>query len=136
MAGYEASTKGIEMSDHVSDMDDQMRKDLGLGVQPAPIHNDLPSAHDLVIEDIHSADTCLMSAEEMYTMTLEMFEELAFALGKDPALMMAARKEFGLQKYGTTLQPNNGRNHLEDALDEMADTWVYLRCDMYEQEGE
>lgn len=123
------------MSSKTSKADDKMREEHGITVQPAPKPNNLPSAHDLVIEDMRSADTCLMSAKEMYTMTLEMFEELAFALGKDPALMMDARKEFGLQKYRTTLQPNNGRNHLEDALDEMADTLVYLRCAMYEEDG-
>lgn len=124
------------MSDHVSDMDDQLRKEHGLDVQPAPVHNDLPSAHDLVAADLTPARYSTITTDDMYDGVIDMFEELAARLGKDPKQMMEARKQFGLQKYGTLLQPNNGRNHLEDALDELADALVYLRCDMYEQEGE
>lgn len=36
------------------------------------------------------------------------------------------RKSFGLAKYGTTLQPFNGRDPLKDALDEAIDLCVYL----------
>ncbi|AVP71255.1 hypothetical protein [Prescottella equi] len=37
------------------------------------------------------------------------------------------RKEFGLGKYGTTLQPGNGRDSLLDAYEEVLDLAVYLR---------
>ena len=36
------------------------------------------------------------------------------------------RKEFGIAKYGTALQPHNGRDSLSDAIDEAADLLVYL----------
>ena len=121
------------MSDHVSDMDDQMRREHGLDVQPRPVNNDLPSAHDLVIDDLtpgfHSPFT-LISA---YDGILDHFEDMAVSLGKDPVEILRNRKAFGLTKYGTPLQPHNGRQHLEDALDEMADALVYLRCQMYEE---
>ena len=41
-----------------------------------------------------------------------------------------ARKEYGLVKYGTVLHPQNGRNHLQDAVDETEDQLVYLRTAM------
>lgn len=68
--------------------------------EPPPKHNDLPSMHDLVIQD------------------------------------MDARKRFGLEKYGTLLQPFNGRNALKDAYEEILDLAVYLRQKLYEQEQE
>lgn len=37
------------------------------------------------------------------------------------------RKEFGLAKYGTALQANNGRDALQDAYEEVLDLAVYLR---------
>jgi hypothetical protein len=66
--------------------------------QPAPIHNDNPSCHDLVIKD------------------------------------MEDRKAFGLNKYGTILQPENGRDFLIDAYQEVLDLAVYLRGAIYERE--
>lgn len=38
-----------------------------------------------------------------------------------------AREEFGMRKYGTPLQINNGRDHLRDAYEEALDQAVYLR---------
>lgn len=40
---------------------------------------------------------------------------------------IAARKEFGLKKYGTPLQAHNGRDALMDAYEETLDLIVYLR---------
>lgn len=37
------------------------------------------------------------------------------------------RKDFGLEKYGTPLQAGNGRDHIADVLDELADAMVYLQ---------
>jgi hypothetical protein len=36
------------------------------------------------------------------------------------------RKDFGLRKYGTPLQVDNGRDPLKDALEEILDVAVYL----------
>lgn len=38
-----------------------------------------------------------------------------------------SRKQFGLTKYGTILQANNGRDALQDAYEEAIDLIVYLR---------
>lgn len=48
---------------------------------------------------------------------------------------MRERKQFGLKKYGTPLQPENGRNFLVDAYQEVLDLAVYLRGAIYEQEN-
>ena len=43
---------------------------------------------------------------------------------------MERRKAFGLAKYGTTLTADNGRDHLQDAYEEVLDLAVYLKCEM------
>ena len=40
---------------------------------------------------------------------------------------MEKRREFGVRKYGTPLQANNGRDALMDAYQEALDLVVYLR---------
>lgn len=40
---------------------------------------------------------------------------------------LVARREFGMAKYGTALQYDNGRDHLEDAYAEVLDLAAYLR---------
>lgn len=46
---------------------------------------------------------------------------------------MTERKEFGLRKYGTILQPHNGRSFLLDAYEEVLDLAVYLRGKIEEE---
>lgn len=48
---------------------------------------------------------------------------------------MAERDQFGKSKYGTSLQPGNGRDALADAYQEALDLAVYLRTAMYERDG-
>lgn len=45
------------------------------------------------------------------------------------------RKELGTQRYGTPLQPWNGRNALVDAYQEALDLTQYLRQRIYEETG-
>lgn len=42
------------------------------------------------------------------------------------------RKQFGLNKYGTALTANNGRNNLIDCYQELMDLLVYLRSEIDE----
>ena len=46
-----------------------------------------------------------------------------------------ARKEMGVKKYGTPLQPFNGRKALKDAYEEVLDLALYLRQALYEQDN-
>jgi hypothetical protein len=48
---------------------------------------------------------------------------------------MVERDGIGTKKYGTRLQPNNGRKALVDAYQEALDLVVYLRQAIYELEG-
>jgi hypothetical protein len=48
---------------------------------------------------------------------------------------MAARDQFGVDKYGLRLQPHNGRDALKDAYQEALDLAVYLRTVIYERDG-
>ncbi|QGJ95050.1 hypothetical protein SEA_REDWATTLEHOG_189 [Gordonia phage RedWattleHog] len=116
----------------------ELAEKIGLAPQPDPIHNDLPSAHDLVIGSIKEhfdlrAEPELTDAalRRMYNDLLEMYVVLSG--GARPAIKeLRARKEFGLRKYGTPLQPHNGRDQVGDARDEMGDLLVYVVCEIYE----
>lgn len=83
--------------------------------EPAPVPNDGQSIHDLVGQDIQEHYT-MYSARDVAALTCELF----------------ARKQFGFKKYGTYLQAHNGRNALNDAIDELCDLLVYVRQDMAE----
>jgi len=48
---------------------------------------------------------------------------------------MRARDAAGAEKYGTRLQPHNGRDFLMDAYQEALDLAVYLRGAIYERDG-
>lgn len=48
---------------------------------------------------------------------------------------MKERDQFGKSKYGTSLQPGNGRDTLADAYQEALDLAVYLRTAIYERDG-
>ena len=47
---------------------------------------------------------------------------------------MAKRLELGIERYGTGLQADNGRDMLQDAYEEALDLCVYLRGIMYERD--
>ena len=49
---------------------------------------------------------------------------------------MAERDAIGEQKYGTRLQPHNGRDALKDAYQEALDLIVYLRQAIYERDNQ
>ena len=49
---------------------------------------------------------------------------------------MKERDAMGVAKYGTHLQPFNGRSNLRDAYQEVLDLAVYIRAKIYEEEGE
>jgi len=46
-----------------------------------------------------------------------------------------ARLAVGIARYGTGLQPHNGRDMLRDAYEEAMDLTVYLRGALYERDG-
>jgi hypothetical protein len=50
------------------------------------------------------------------------------------AKLAQARDDFGAKKYGTRLQPFNGRNPTTDALQELLDAFVYFEQIIFEDE--
>ena len=46
-----------------------------------------------------------------------------------------ARREVGIERYGTALQPHNGRDALRDAYEEAIDLAMYLRQMIAERDG-
>jgi hypothetical protein len=46
---------------------------------------------------------------------------------------LEARKQLGLKRYGSLLQPNNGRDNLQDAYEEVLDLAVYLKTEIEER---
>ena len=48
---------------------------------------------------------------------------------------MQERDRLGATRYGTRLQPGNGRDSLRDAYEEALDLCVYLRQAIYERDG-
>jgi hypothetical protein len=88
--------------------------------EPPPVANDGPSMHDLVIHDL----ILIISRKgEINNPTMNSFISL-----------MTERKRFGLEKYNTVLQAFNGRNPLNDLVDELLDALVYAKQDIVEQE--
>lgn len=126
------------MSKKVSKKDNDLRKKHKIKVQPKPELNTFPSAHDLIVEEISKYGETIRLAKSGYQSSVYRQVMLAINLiselvGVDPKDEIRKRKEFGLEKYGTILQPFNGRNNLEDALDELIDAAVYLRAQQYEE---
>lgn len=125
------------MSDEVTEESQELAKVIGLKVQPAPVRNGLPSAHDLVVRDImsrgYTAPIDRTNIRNAYHLLIAIY--IGLHEGTGPACdEMKKRKAFGLAKYNTLLQPFNGRDHIEDAMDELGDMLVYLRSYIYEQE--
>lgn len=81
--------------------------------EPAPEHNDGPSMHDLVINDLQRRS--IPGQRFPDSVRENMIDYLRF------------RKRYGFEKYGTVLQAHNGRNSRRDALEEVVDLCVYLK---------
>jgi hypothetical protein len=78
------------------------------GDQQFPVANDGPSMHDLVVADIGEA---ALTAQRRTAIRQ----------------LMAARKQIGIDRYGSLLQAGNGRDAQRDVREELADAAVYAR---------
>lgn len=83
--------------------------------QDMPKPNDREHIHDLVSDDI---------AEKLRASNAPLAVRLCAEF--------ARRKALGVERYGTPLQPRNGRKALLDAREELVDAAVYLRQAMEE----
>ena len=94
--------------------------------EPPPIKNDHPAMWDLVLADVaalHESKFEDIGADEHGIQT----SALAATL-----VDMQDRDQMGLEKYGTRLQPFNGRDGLVDTYQEFLDACVYLRLSIHE----
>lgn len=82
------------------------------GEQPPPISREgVPSVQQAVITDL-----------------------VVYSGGDLLAEDVAERERVGIQRYGTPLQPHNGRDMIRDAYDEALDLVIYLRGALLELE--
>jgi len=86
-----------------------MNEDPAITQLLTPIKNEKPCVHDALMFDLLGTK----------------YSELI------PAIK--ARKEFGIEKYGVALQPNNGRPRWIDAWQEILDLIIYLKKEMIEE---
>lgn len=108
---------------------------------PVPERAGLPAVWDLVIAD---AAECRIPDDPggpgpdpkcTYLNLLAMLKGYARHFGTDLDADMRERDATGRARYGTPLQPFNGRRALVDAYQELLDAAVYLRQHLYELEG-
>lgn len=108
---------------------------------PTPERAELPAVWDVVMADVARYDVLQESADvsadedQMYGVVLGMLPLVARHLGTDLLADMRERDAAGRQRYGTPLQPHNGRRALVDAYQELLDAAVYLRQHLYERDG-
>lgn len=76
--------------------------------QPTPRKNDELSAHATFIDKIQKSPLQILTRD------------------------IISRQYKGLETYGVPLQPNNGRDSLIDAYQELLDALVYLECKVRE----
>jgi hypothetical protein len=77
--------------------------------EPEPVPNNNASVHTLVTYDVID------------------FERHPETVRNHLIQLLIERREFGFSKYKTLLQANNGRDPLNDLLEEMGDAIVYAR---------
>lgn len=88
--------------------------------QPPPVANDKPAVWDLVVLDLDGNDAPFPPSPENKPWA----RADVVALVREDA---RARDAQGRERYGTPLQPGNGRDALVDAYQEALDLSVYLR---------
>ncbi|MDE2425682.1 MAG: hypothetical protein KGO96_07230 [Elusimicrobia bacterium] len=102
---------------------------------------------DNVNEKLCSGCGATLTVYGWCTICLKKPEEIKYKIQPDPVKNnkpavwdlvieeMKNRDNLGLERYGTRLQPFNGRDTLRDAMDEALDLVVYLRTLIYERDG-
>lgn len=86
--------------------------------QGMPTVNDEPYVHDVLVADLHSRFIVHAPIREQVVADI------------------LRRKALGTERYGTPLQPHNGRSPLLDAYEEALDLAVYLRQHLMEKTSE
>ena len=108
--------------------------------QPLSKPNDLPATWEKVIFDLSEfagSKTIYDDEESVYNELISLTQ----AIAKFNSISLSElieecykRDELGLQRYGTRLQPFNGRDSIKDAFQEILDLLVYMKNVVLEQE--
>lgn len=115
--------------------------------QPTPVKTDGPSSWDLVIEDMTSDEAVITDEyESLYADILSVAARLIcldeLRLGNEVNGEISIRRfcelakqrdDFGFEKYGTRLQPFNGRDSISDCIEEVLDLCVYYKTFLLER---
>lgn len=80
--------------------------------EPAPIRTDTPAVWPLILADLRSGMLVDTAHKAASSALIDACEQ---------------RHAFGIAKYGTPLQVENGRHPLRDARDELLDAMAYTR---------
>ena len=108
--------------------------------QPISTKNDLPATWEKVIFDLteyNGSKAIYRDEEYVYNDLVELTHSIANLNSISLNVLVEEcykRDELGLQRYGTRLQPFNGRDSLKDALQEILDLLVYMKNVVLEKE--
>lgn len=89
--------------------------------QPEPVKNKRPAVWDIVVHEMGQLSLANPQQRDIITKVIADIE---------------ARDKNGIAKYGTRLQPFNGRDALWDAYEEALDKAVYTRQALYEAQDQ
>lgn len=104
----------------------ERRRALRPGSQPLPVPQEgVPGSHDMVLADLRGILVRRQSALRASGQTKE--ADTVRKLLKEIETDLMERRALGLRRYGSLLQPGNGRDPLRDAYEEAQDLVVYFR---------
>lgn len=96
------------------------------GAQPLPIPQEgVPGSHDMVLADLRGILARRQAGLRAAGQTRE--AETVRKLLKEIETDLMERRALGLRRYGSLLQPGNGRDPLRDAYEEVLDLVAYFR---------
>lgn len=96
------------------------------GSQPLPVPQEgVPGSHDMVLADLRGILVRRQSALRASGQTKE--AEAVRKLLKEIETDLLERRALGLRRYGSLLQPGNGRDPLRDAYEEVVDLVAYFK---------
>lgn len=104
----------------------ERRRALRPGSQPLPVPQEgVPGSHDMVLADLRGILVRRQSALRASGQTKE--AETVRKLLKEIETDLLERRALGLRRYGSLLQPGNGRDPLRDAYEEVVDLVAYFK---------
>lgn len=106
--------------------------------QPPPVGGTGESIHDLLCVVLQNTATAEWEASKDEDLPPETVDEMLRRVSRIRGVQLdvQARKQLGLEQYGTVLQANNGRNAWLDAYQELLDAAAYIGQAIEEEPSE